>query len=151
MGLEVNGRNILEIFLKEPAAFLMTGSQINDLAHAAVVTSLKSKDLKLATIQNLSVKIGKGDFALVLESLKPTELKALNKKLDAHHENASSADSAWHRAHIVELASGAVEPIAPTPRRPARAAAKPTTPKIPKIGKIMASEVQKGGGRRGAK
>ena len=148
MAMEVNGPAILDTLLKDPAVFLITKSQINSLAQMVVVASLKSKDLKLAAVQTLSSKIGKSDFALILDNLKPTELKALSKKLDAYHENINSADSSWYRTHIADLAGGASEPIAPSIRKPKRAAAKLTVSKTPKIGKIMSSEVQKGGGRR---
>ncbi len=151
MAMEVNGPAILDALLKDPAAFLITRSQINGLAQTAIVAGLKSKDLKLAAVQALSAKIGKGDFALVLESLKPAELKALSKKLDAHHENINAADGAWSRTHIVDLASGATEPVASVPKKPKKPAAKAAAPKTPKIGKIMGSEVQKGGGRRTAR
>jgi hypothetical protein len=118
--------------------FAAVEADLEKVAVASVKKLLKHKELTLDGLRALNRAIGADSLGFILghDSLKVAEITALIKKLDQHWPPLKSARVADQRDHILDLATGAVQPAEkvvppspPTKNGGRRASAKKAAPR----------------------
>ncbi len=138
MALKLDGLAVLRAMLAAPEAFPAIQADLAKAAGTLAVKQLKAPKLDVEALRAVREAFGADSFALVVESLKDTELKTIVGRLDKHDPAMKTASGVERRRRLLALAEGeapAEKPKkAPAAKAPAAKAApkKPVAPKAPR-------------------
>lgn len=133
MALKLDGLSVLRAMLAAPEAFPAVQADLAKAAGTLAVKQLKAPKLDVGALRAVRGAFGPDSFALVVESLKDTELKTIVGRLDKHDPAMKTASGVERRRRLLALAEG--EAPAEKPKKtPATKAApkKPASPKAPR-------------------
>lgn len=135
MALKLDGLAVLRAMLAAPEAFPAVQADLAKAAGTLAVKQLKAPKLDVGALRAVRGAFGADSFALVVESLKDTELKTIVGRLDRHDPAMKTASGVERRRRLLALADGQ-EPAEKPRKAPAakapKAAAKPAAPKAPR-------------------
>jgi hypothetical protein len=109
MALDLDGFAVFRAIASARAVFKAINLEVNKTARTLAVKQLKAKGSDLQNLRDVNRTLG-SEFDLVLEGMKPSELKTLVKKFDKHHPELKGADARWCLRHLNALARGAENP-----------------------------------------
>ncbi|WOJ89442.1 hypothetical protein RZS28_16855 [Methylocapsa polymorpha] len=122
MAIEIDGLTVLRAIVATPLIFPDAAAEINSLARKLVAGQLKPTTTNLERLRDIYRVIGGEVFAHVLEGQADSTSAALVKKLDKDNPDLKTAPAVRLRQLLVELASGAAEPVGkpvkPAPSKP---------------------------------
>lgn len=122
MAIHLDGHAVFAAIGTHPAAFPDLSTDIAVAAEKLLVKQIKAKGLTLAGLRALVKALGSDLSAVLLDTLKDTDIAALVKKLD---KNRAGLEPAPARALLLALGLGESEPEAEKPKAPSKPKAAP--------------------------
>lgn len=133
MALKLDGLAVLRAMLAAPEAFPAIQADLAKAAGTLAVKQLKAPKLDVEALRAVREAFGADSFALVVESLKDTELKTIVGRLDKHDPAMKTASGVERRRRLLALAEGEAPAEKPKKAPAAKAAPKkPVAPKAPR-------------------
>ncbi|MGF1511817.1 MAG: hypothetical protein ACFB9M_20170 [Myxococcota bacterium] len=106
--------SLLKVLLADGSLSSSLAPQMRKPALKAFEQALKAKAFGLSELSRIRSELGDRQFALVVDAIQDTSLRAAVKRFDPHHPNAAVAagkiDAAWAREHLMALAKGRAKP-----------------------------------------
>jgi hypothetical protein len=113
MALDLNGFAVFRAIASAPKVFKAITIDVNKTARALATKQLKAKGADIQNLRDVRRTLGT-EFDLVLEGMKPSELRTLARKFDKYHPELAAADERWCLRHLNALASGFYNPVEKT-------------------------------------
>jgi AAA domain len=128
--IDIDGLAVLHAIAENPLAFPDVVAELNKVARALVVKQFKAKATTLESLRHIHSAIGGEAFVLILDDLGDSGSDSLVKRLDKDNSELKTAQPAWPRKRLADLASGAAVPAKKPPKPvPAKKASKLATAK----------------------
>jgi hypothetical protein len=130
MAIHIDGLAVLHAIAENPLAFPDVVAELNKVARALVVKQFKAKATTLESLRHIHSAIGGEAFVLILDDLGDSGSASLVKRLDKDNSELKTAQPAWPRKRLADLARGAAVPAKKPPKPvPAKKASKLATAK----------------------
>lgn len=134
MSIALDGFKVLKRLGDAPEAFASVRVDVDKSARALVVKCLKAKSTSLQTARAIHTALHDKQFELLVDGLKPAEIKSLLTQLDKHHPGLKTMSAPDQRRHLLALTRGEAEASLPPTK-----AAKASKTKAPKTAKAAKS------------
>jgi hypothetical protein len=113
MSLTLDGFEVLRRIVMNSQAFPALRDDVTKTAEQFVKKQLNARTMTIETYRSLADALGETALLVALEGLKPRQLVNLALRLDPYHTASRTDDSLFLRRHLIDLATGAVDPVHP--------------------------------------